>query len=131
MMRSDEQVIGGIDAHADSHDVAALDERGRLLGTRTFPTTPEGYRALLSWLEGFGSVTAVGVESSGSYAAALVRYLRTRDVGVIEINRPHAHTRRRRGKNDPIDAEVAARAVLARQQVDRRSAWQAGRRTSS
>jgi transposase len=113
MTRSDGQVIGGVDAHADSHDVAALDERGRLLGTRTFPTTPEGYRALLSWLEGFGSVTAVGVESSGSYAAALVRYLRTRDVGVLEINRPHAHTRRRRGKNDPIDAEMAARAVLA------------------
>jgi transposase len=34
-------------------------------------------------------------------------------VWVIEINRPHAHTRARRGKNDAIDAEAAARKVLA------------------
>jgi transposase len=113
MTRSNGQVTGGVDAHADSHDVAALDSRGRLLGTRTFPTTLEGYRALLCWLEGFGSVGVVGVESSGSYAAALVRYLRSREISVVEVNRPHAHTRRRRGKNDRIDAEMAARAVLA------------------
>jgi len=55
----------------------------------------------------------VGVESTGAYAAALVRYLRGCDVAVIEVNRPHAHARRRRGKSDPLDAELAARAVLA------------------
>jgi transposase len=113
MTRSQRQVIGGVDAHADSHDVAALDGHGRRLGTRTFPTTAEGYRELLDWLESFGTVTVLGVESTGSYAAALVRYLRSREIAVIEVNRPHAHTRRRRGKSDAIDAEQAARAVLA------------------
>ncbi len=32
---------------------------------------------------------------------------------MLEVNQPHAHTRRRRGKSDPIDAEMAARHVLA------------------
>jgi len=32
---------------------------------------------------------------------------------VLEVNQPHAHTRRRRDKNDPIDAEMAARLALA------------------
>jgi transposase len=34
-------------------------------------------------------------------------------VRVVEVNQPHAHTRRRRGKSDPIDAEMAARLFLA------------------
>jgi transposase len=113
MTRSHAHVVAGVDAHADSHDVAALDERGRLLGTRTFPTTGAGYRELLSWLERLGPVAVIGVESTGAYAAGLVRHLRSRDIAVVEVNRPHAHTRRRRGKSDPIDAEMAARAVLA------------------
>ena len=42
-----------------------------------------------------------------------MRYLREHDIGVLEVNQPHAHTRRRRGKSDPIDAEMAARLALA------------------
>ena len=55
----------------------------------------------------------VAVESTGSYAARLVRYLREHDVQVLEVNQPHEHTRRRRGKSDAIDAEMAARLALA------------------
>ncbi len=113
MTSSDRRVTGGVDAHADTHDAAALDERGRLLGTRTFPTDLAGQRALLAWLEQFGELAVVGVESTGSYAAGLVRYLRAHAVEVVEVNRPHAHARRRRGKSDPIDAEMAARQALA------------------
>jgi transposase len=112
MTRIDGAVIGGVDAHTDHHDVAALDEHGRLLGTQTFPTTTAGYRALTDWLQAFGPVAVVGVESTGSYAAGLVRHLRACEIRVLEINRPHAHTRRRRGKSDPIDAEMAARHAL-------------------
>jgi transposase len=32
---------------------------------------------------------------------------------VVEVNRPDRARRRRKGKTDPVDAEVAARAVLA------------------
>ena len=57
----------------------------------------------------------VGVESTGSYGAALIRYLTSEEIAVIEINQPHPHTRFRRGKSDPIDAEAAARKVLSGQ----------------
>jgi len=59
-------VTGGVDAHAEAHHAAALDEQGRLLGVAAFPATAQGYRQLLAWLEGFGQVGLVGVESSGS-----------------------------------------------------------------
>jgi transposase len=113
MTQQDTVVVGGVDAHADTHHVAALDERGVLLCTKSFPTTTPGYRRLLDWLGSFGEITAIAVESTGSYAAALVRYLREHDVCVVEVNQTHAHNRRRVGKSDPIDAEMAARLFLA------------------
>src|SRR5262249_61846277 len=107
------EITGGVDAHSDTHHAAALDERGRLLGDRPFAASVEGYRELLVWLESFGLVARVGVESTGSYAAGLVRFLVERGIVVVEGNQPHAHARRRRGKRDPLDAEAAARTVLA------------------
>jgi transposase len=106
-------VVGGVDAHADAHHAAALDQRGALLSTESFPTTTSGYRQLLDWLSSYGDIDVVAVESTGSYAAALVRYLREHDIAVVEVNQPHAHTRRRVGKSDPIDAEMAARLFQA------------------
>ena len=106
-------VTGGVDAHAEAHHAAALDEQGRLLGVAAFPATAQGYRQLLAWLEGFGQVGLVGVESTGSYAAGLVRFLAARGVALVEVNQPHAHTRYRRGKSDAVDAEAAARKALA------------------
>jgi transposase len=106
-------IVVGVDAHTDTHDAAVLDDCGRLLGTRTFPVDAAGYVELLTWALGFGAITAFGVESTGSYAAGLVRHLRGAGLEVLEVNHPHAHTRRRRGKSDPIDAEMAARHVLA------------------
>jgi transposase len=106
-------VVAGVDSHTDSHDAAVLDDRGRLLGRRRFAADGSGYRELLSWVRRFGALAAIGVESTGSYAAGLVRHLRAQGLEVLEVNQPHPHTRRRRGKSDPIDAELAARHVLA------------------
>jgi transposase len=106
-------IIGGVDSHADAHHVAALDQRGALLATKSFLTTTSGYAQALGWLSALGQIDTIAVESSGSYAAAFVRYLREHEVRVVEVNQPHAHTRRRVGKSDPIDAEMAARLFLA------------------
>ncbi|MDP8961170.1 MAG: transposase [Actinomycetota bacterium] len=106
-------VIGGVDTHKDTHVAAALDGLGRLLGTASFPTTRNGYRRLLTWLQSHGDIAAVGVEGCGSWGAGLARHLETRGVEVIEVNRPNRQDRRRRGKSNTIDAEQAARAVLA------------------
>ena len=62
---------------------------------------------------GLGEVVAFGIEGTGSYGAGLARYLAGRGRTVIEVSRPDRSTRRRLGKSDPIDAEMAARAVLA------------------
>jgi transposase len=64
---------------------------------------------LLDWLSGFGEIDAAAVQSTGAYAAALSQ-ARHR---VGEVNQPHARTRRRVGKSDPIDAEMAARLLQA------------------
>jgi transposase len=104
-------VTGGVDTHRDVHVAAALDSMGGLLGTASFPTTAAGYRALLSWLAGFGQITAVGVEGTGSYGSALTRVFTQAQITVIEVARPNRQVRRRHGKTDVVDAIAAARAV--------------------
>ena len=58
-------------------------------------------------------VRAFGVEGTGSYGAGLARFLSSRGFTVVEVNRPDRSTRYRKGKSDPTDAKMAARAVLA------------------
>jgi transposase len=48
-----------------------------------------------------------------SYGAALARHLGAAGHVVVEVDRPDRRTRRLKGKSDPVDAEAAARAVLA------------------
>lgn len=103
-------VTGGVDTHKDFHMAAALDERGRFLGTAQFPVSAEGYGQLEAWLRDFGELSAVGIEGTGSWGAGLSRFLRLHGVGVREVNRPNRQ-RRRKGKSDPQDAISAARSV--------------------
>lgn len=107
------EIVLGVDTHKDAHVAAVLTRLGVLLATSTFPTTAAGYRRLLAWAPGFGPLHRAGVECTGSYGAALARYLRTETITVIEVNRGDRAERRRRGKTDTLDAETAARAVLS------------------
>ena len=109
----DLDVILGVDTHKDIHVAVVLTALGGVLAGREFPTTRSGYHAMLVWARSFGSLQRAGVEGTGSYGAALTRLLRADGVEVIEVNRPDRSTRRRRGKSDAVDAEAAARAVLA------------------
>lgn len=106
-------VTGGIDTHKDTHTAAAVDAAGRMLGSAQFPATAGGYAALLAWLCSLGQLVLVGVEGTGVYGAGLARFLHTRGVAVVEVDRPDRKTRRWQGKSDPVDAEAAARAALA------------------
>ncbi len=107
------EVFGGVDTHQDTHTAAALDAAGALLGSKQFPATAAGYTALLAWLTGLGRLVRVGIEGTSSYGSGLATVLRAVGVTVVEVDRPDRSTRRRHGKSDPIDAEAAARAVLA------------------
>ncbi|MBA2305974.1 MAG: IS110 family transposase [Acidobacteria bacterium] len=106
-------VTGGVDTHADVHVAAALDELGALLGTAEFATTPDGYAALLAWLDGFGPVTKIGIEGTGSYGAGLARTATAHGTTVVEVDCPNRQDRFRHGKSDTVDAVSAARAALS------------------
>jgi transposase len=90
-----------------------LDGIGRLLATTSVPATADGYERLLSWASAFGLVTRAGVEGTSSYGAGLTRFLPAAGVEVIEVTRAARADRRHLGKSDPLDAQAAARAVLA------------------
>jgi transposase len=107
------RITVGVDTHADTHVAVALDQLGARLDELPIPTTQAGYDQLERWAISLGPVDAFGVEGTGSYGAELARVLRRRGYRVVEVNRPDRATRHRRGKSDPIDAEMAARAVLS------------------
>ena len=107
------QVVIGVDTHQDEHVAVAIDQQGVRLGQRRSPATTWGYGDLEQWSRSLGEVSAFGVEGTGSYGAGLARFLTGRGHSVVEVNRPDRSTRFRKGKSDPTDAEMAARAVLA------------------
>jgi len=111
------EVILGVDTHLDVHVAVVVDHLlGRRLGELSVPTTAKGYERLLCWAEGFGPVRCAGIEGTSSYGAGLARHLRARGIEVLEVERPKRRgrsSRRNVEKSDPLDAESAARAVLA------------------
>jgi len=113
MTKIDSTVTIGVDTHLDVHVAVALDAVGRVLGTASFTADPPGYRQLIGWATSWGTIAGFGIEGTGCYGAGLARTVRQDGHRVVEIDRPDRRTRRNRGKSDPVDAEAAARAVLA------------------
>lgn len=102
----------GVDTHKEIHVAAAVDWQGTLVGEECFPTTRQGYRQLESWARSLGDVLRVGVECSGSYGSGLTRHLAKNGFAVLEATFPDKTVRRKRGKDDFIDAEMAAEAAF-------------------
>ncbi len=107
------KVVIGVDTHKHVHVAVALDELGARLGEVTVTTDPGGYDALEAWARSWGRVDTFGVEGTNSYGRGLTSHLRARGHCVTEVSRPDRRSRRANGKSDPLDAEAAARAVLA------------------
>jgi transposase len=106
----------GVDTHKYVHVAVALDEVGAVIGQTSIPVGRAGYAQLRRWvaeLSGQDDQVAYGVEGCGSYGAGLASFLRRAGDRVIEVNRSDRSVRHRRGKDDTIDAENAARAVLS------------------
>ena len=104
----DVQVIIGVDTHQDQsggrHRPARCPSRRVSLG--------EYVRLCRAawWARSLGRIRAFGIEGTG---AGVARFLGDRDYTVVEVNRPDRSVRRRKGKSDTTDAEMAARSVLA------------------
>lgn len=111
------RVVGGVDTHKDLHVAAVVDEQDSVLETRCFAATRQGYRQLLQWMRSFGELQRVGVESTGTYGAGLLRHLQAAGVEVLEVTAPDRQDRRRRGKDDDLDAQNAAHAAFSGKRV--------------
>ena len=109
------EVVIGVDTHKDVHVAVALDLLGARLASTTISAGAKGYQALETWAAALGTARAFGIEGTGSYGSGLSRFLRERGHAVFEVNRPNRQLRRQKGKSDAVDAEAAARAVLAGQ----------------
>ena len=115
--RHTSRIVGGVDTHKDLHVAAVVDEQDRVIGTRSFATTRQGYRQMLAWMRSFGELQRIGIESTGSYGAGLLRFMQQAKVVVLEVTTPDKQDRRRRGKNDDLDAQNAAHAAFAGQRT--------------
>lgn len=107
------KVIVGVDTHKHIHVAVAIDHHGARLGDFTVAADTGGYTQLESWAQALGRVDRFGIEGTGSYGAGLTSFLRRCGHRVVECNREDRRSRRRNGKSDTIDAEAAARSVLA------------------
>ena len=105
--------MGGVDTHSETHHAAVLDALGRVLGDREFPATTAGYRRCWAGCAASGSWRWSGWKAPAPTAPAWPASCAppgsrwSRSTG--RTGGPAAA----RGKSDPIDAEAAARAVLA------------------
>lgn len=109
-----DDVVVGVDTHKDEHVAVALDGLGGRLDELAIAANSDGYAELVAWSDELGAVAAFGVEGTGSYGSGLARFLRRHARTVIEVSRPpRKGERRMSGKSDAIDAEHAAREVLA------------------
>ena len=107
------QVIVCVDTHQNKHVAVAVDGHGVRLAEIQTPATSCGYAELEGWSRNLGEIQAFGIEGTGSYGAGVTRFLTCKGYTVMEVNRPDRAIRYRKGKSDPTDAEMAARAVLA------------------
>ena len=111
----DQRVIAGVDTHKDVHVAVVLDELGRKLDTATFATTTRGYRDLHRLGDAASAKSSRLVSRApGRGVPGLSRHLAgsrvERDRGEPTQS---SDVDAAKGKSDPIDAEMAARAVLA------------------
>ena len=107
-MAQNKLVVVGIDVAKDKVDacIRSLSQR------QTFPSTPEGRRALIRWLRKH-KVTKAAMEASGGYERDWAKALREAGIEALIVDpkrvRNFARSAGRLAKNDPIDAEIIAR----------------------
>ncbi|PTQ76939.1 hypothetical protein C8R28_10823 [Nitrosomonas ureae] len=44
-------IVGGVDTHKDIHFAAVVDTYDRVLASNSFPTTRQGYKSMLNWMQ--------------------------------------------------------------------------------
>lgn len=112
-LQSPESVNLGVDTHLDVHVGAVISQAGKLPSTRIIQTTQTGYLELFDWVKSFGVLERAGIEGTGTYGAALTRFLIKNGVYVVEVNRPERSKCRLEGKSDPLDAKCSPESTFS------------------
>lgn len=81
-------VWAGIDTHADTNWLSAVDARGRELRSEQLPATADGCRQAAEIILAMGAPVSVGVECTGSYGAGIARELSARGIRCYEVVTP-------------------------------------------
>jgi transposase len=108
-------VILGVDAHKRTHTIAAIDQTGRQLATRTIATTTGAHLDGLRWATEQWEERLWAIEDCRHLSRRLERDLLAAGERVVRVPpKLMAHARdgaRTYGKSDPIDALAVARAA--------------------
>jgi transposase len=106
-------IFVGVDTHKRVHVAVAITAVGARLASRSVSADRAGYTELVTWARTLGTIAAFGIEGTGSYGVGLASFVRRHAIRVVEVSHCDRRKRRNNGKSDTIDAEVAARSVLA------------------
>ena len=82
------RIVKGADTRKDLHVAAVVDEQDRVMETRSFATTRQGYRQMLAWMRSFGELQRIGIKSTGGYGAGLLRFMQQAGITVSRSRRP-------------------------------------------
>jgi transposase len=115
MLADELAYVIGVDTHAEQHSLALVEARTqRTRRCLSIPATRRGYRQALRLARRQAPARRLwALEGTGSYGAGLARFLDARGEQVLEVERPARRGARGRLKSDALDAERAARSVLA------------------
>jgi transposase len=115
MLADELDFVVGVDTHADEHTLSLVEARSqRTLLFASCPVSRRGYRRALRLVRRRAPGRRVwAVEGTGSYGKGLTRYLSGQQERVLEVERPKRSGRAGRLKDDRLDAEQAARSLLA------------------
>jgi len=106
-------IIIGVDTHKYVHVAVAIDLLGTRVASSSASADRAGYAELVAWARRLGTIAAFGIEGTGSYGVGLASFVRRQALRVVEVSHCDRRKRRNNGKSDTLDAETAARSVLA------------------
>lgn len=109
-------IIIGLDPHPGTHTAVALDAHGAQLAHLTVPNTPQGTHTLHAWAQQYPHRTWAIEGAGSSYTRELIAHLWSQHETLHAVPATltsQYRSRRTSSKDDIIDAQNAARALLA------------------
>ena len=107
----------GVDPHPGSHTACCVEENAKVVDTLRVKNTHEGFRELREWAEGFEGRLLWAIEgASNPFVRSWASELLAAGEEVFDVPpslTSQYRSRRSNNKNDRVDAQNAARALLA------------------